>query len=200
MEQSELFRYAVRELERLAIQYAVVGSWGSSVYGEARFTQDIDIVLELPERLIPDFCAAFPSPDFSLSPAAVSDAVRRRFQFNVLHPESGGKIDFILVRRDAWHQAQLARRRQLEFRSGSESFKGYAAAPEDVILGKLWYYAEGGGDRHLRDISGILRVTGPGVDRSYVERWAQALGYLDVWEQVVAVADGPDRPPGPGVP
>ena len=25
------------------------------------------------------------------------------------------------------------------------------AAPEDVILGKLWYFAEGGGDRHLRD-------------------------------------------------
>jgi hypothetical protein len=33
------------------------------------------------------------------------------------------------------------------------------AAPEDVILGKLWYFAEGGCDRHLRDIAGILRVT-----------------------------------------
>ena len=59
------------------------------------------------------------------------------------------------------------------------------AAPEDVILGKLWYYAEGGGDRHLRDIAGILRVTGDGVDRAEVEHWARRLGYLEIWEAVV---------------
>ena len=74
------------------------------------------------------------------------------------------------------------------------------AAPEDVILGKLWYYSEGGGDRHLRDIAGILRVTGDGVDRAEVERWARELGNLDTWQQVVAKADAPDQPPGPGVP
>ena len=74
------------------------------------------------------------------------------------------------------------------------------AAPEDVILGKLWYYAQGGGDRHLRDIAGILRVTGDGVDRAEVERWASKLGYLDIWKVVVAKVDGPDQPPGPGVP
>lgn len=74
------------------------------------------------------------------------------------------------------------------------------AAPEDVILGKLWYYAEGGGDRHLRDIAGILRVTGEGVDRAEVERWARQLGYLEIWEAILARVDGPDLPPGPGAP
>ena len=66
------------------------------------------------------------------------------------------------------------------------------AAPEDVIIGKLWYFAEGGGDRHLRDIAGILRVTGAGVDRPEVERWARELGYLDIWQQIVAKADAPE--------
>jgi hypothetical protein len=74
------------------------------------------------------------------------------------------------------------------------------AAPEDVILGKLWYFAEGGGDRHLRDIAGILRVTGEGVDRAEVERWATKLGYLEIWHQIVAKVDAPDCPPGPGNP
>jgi hypothetical protein len=62
------------------------------------------------------------------------------------------------------------------------------------------YFAEGGGDRHLRDIAGILRVTGDGVDRAEVERWATELGYLEIWQQIVAKVDAPDSPPGPGAP
>ena len=71
------------------------------------------------------------------------------------------------------------------------------AAPEDVILGKLWYFSLGGGDRHLRDIAGILRVTGDGVNRAEVERWASQLGALEIWHQIVAKVDAPDAPPGP---
>ena len=69
-----------------------------------------------------------------------------------------------------------------------------------MIVGKLWYYSEGGGDRHLRDIAGILRVTGEGVDRAEVERWARQLGYLEIWEAILTKVDAPDPPPGPGVP
>jgi hypothetical protein len=74
------------------------------------------------------------------------------------------------------------------------------AAPEDVILGNLWYFAEGGGGRHLREVAGILRVTGEGVDRAEVERWATQLGYLEIWQQILAKVDGPDSPRGPGTP
>jgi hypothetical protein len=56
------------------------------------------------------------------------------------------------------------------------------------------------GDRDLRDIAGILRVTGAGVDRVEVERWARELGYLEIWEAILAKVDAPDPPPGPGVP
>jgi hypothetical protein len=31
------------------------------------------------------------------------------------------------------------------------------AAPEDVIIGKLRFFAEGASDEHLRDVAGILR-------------------------------------------
>jgi hypothetical protein len=74
------------------------------------------------------------------------------------------------------------------------------AAPEDVILGKLWYFSQGGGDRHLRDIAGILRVTGDGVDRAEVERWARKLGYLEIRQQILAKVDAPDALPRPGAP
>ncbi|MGI8476047.1 MAG: hypothetical protein ACR2OO_06730, partial [Thermomicrobiales bacterium] len=91
----------------------------------------------------------------------------------------------------------MARRRPVRLLADRDVM---VAAPEDVILGKLWYYSEGGGDRHLRDVAGILRVTGEGVGRAEVERWAAELGYLEVWRQIVARVDAPDPPPGPGTP
>ena len=200
MDQIELIRFTVLTLDRLAISYALVGSWGSGVYGEPRFTRDIDIVLDLKIDSVRQFCIAFPSDEFYLSEAAVRAAVRSRFQFNVLHPASGNKIDFILPRAGPWNANQLQRRRKVELRHGPTAFHVFVAAPEDVIIGKLWYFSEGGGERHLRDIAGILRVTGDGVDRSEVERWAKELGYLEIWRQIVAKADGPDQAPGPGVP
>ena len=200
MEQIELIRQTVEVLHSLVVPYALVGSWGSGIHGEPRFTRDVDIVFDLSLHQVVPFCAAFPAPEYYCSEHAVRDAVRSRFQFNVLHPTSGNKIDFILTRPEPWNAGQLLRCRTVELQSGLQTFRASVAAPEDVILGKLWYFSEGGGDRHLRDIAGILRVTGDGVDRAEVERWAKELGYLEIWEQIVAKVDGPDLPPGPGVP
>jgi hypothetical protein len=200
MEQLELLQYAIETLDRLAIPYAIVGSWGSGIYGEPRFTRDIDVVADLKIAVVAGFCAAFPDDEFYLSESAVREAVRNRSQFNVIHPASGNKIDFMMTRDEPWHAGQVTRRRRVTVGTGEQQFSGFVAAPEDVILGKLWYYSEGGGDRHLRDIAGILRVTGDGVDRAEVERWARQLGYLEIWNAIIETVDAPDRPPGPGVP
>jgi hypothetical protein len=178
----DLLRHALDALERLAIPHMVVGSIASSSYGEYRFTNDVDIVIALNERDVPVFLAAFPGPEFSVSPDAVRDAIRSRFQFNVLHTPSGGKIDFIVSRDDEWGQAQMARRRRILLLPDREAF---AAAPEDVILGKLWYYNEGRSDKHLRDIAGILRMSGDQIDRADIEAWARKLGLEEAWAAVV---------------
>ena len=62
---------------------------------------------------------------------------------------------------------------------------GYTAAPEDVILAKLWYYHEGGSDKHLRDIAAMLQVSGEVIDRGYIDRWARELGYTEEWRAVL---------------
>ena len=45
---------------------------------------------------------AFPEADFYLSHEAAIDAILRRGQFNVIHMDSGNKIDFMIARDDAW--------------------------------------------------------------------------------------------------
>lgn len=70
------------------------------------------------------------------------------------------------------------------------------ASPEDVILGKMVYYREGGSEKHLRDITGILRISDDIVDRDYVADFAKQLGLADIWDAVLERMREPPFRPG----
>jgi hypothetical protein len=182
VDQPELLKFTIRALERLSIPYAIVGSFASGVWGESRFTQDIDILVELKPNDVPLLCAAFPDAEFYVSQSAANEAVVRHDQFNVINPMSGNKIDFMIAGKSPWVRAQIERRKRIAFFPDQE---GAVAAAEDVILGKLVFYHEGGSDKHLRDITGILKFSGDLVDRDYVSRFAAQLGVADIWQSML---------------
>jgi hypothetical protein len=82
MEQSELLHHAVGVFKAMNLRYFVTGSTATIIYGEPRFTNDIDIVVDLSESDVAELCRHFPPDDFYLSEAAARDAVARRGQFN----------------------------------------------------------------------------------------------------------------------
>ena len=110
MDQADLLRYVISVLESQELTYALVGSYASAVYGEPRFTHDIDLVVSLTPDAANRLCAAFPAPEFYVSPVAAREAVAGGGQFNVIHPASGNKIDFMIPPRNAWGRMQLTRR------------------------------------------------------------------------------------------
>jgi hypothetical protein len=181
VEQTDLLERTVEILELLSIPYAIVGSFASGAWGESRFTQDIDILVAVTPSQATALCKAFPAPDFYASETAAQEAVTRRSQFNVIHPASGNKIDFMIAGATPWSLAQLQRRKRIAI---SADHDAAFAAPEDVILGKLLYYADGGSEKHLRDITGILKISGDIVDRKYISHFASELGVHDFWEAV----------------
>jgi hypothetical protein len=183
MDQADLLRMVVTVLERLGVPYLVTGSTATIYYGEPRFTNDIDIVVQLPAARIGDFCRLFPSVEFYLDEESVRDAVASCGQFNLIHPGSGLKVDFIIPPDTAFERSRFGR--VVRARPGPD-FEATFAAPEDVIVKKLEYYAAGGSEKHLRDITGILKTSGDRVDRDYVARWAAQLGVSQVWEAVLA--------------
>jgi hypothetical protein len=182
VEQVDLLRQVVNILEEQEILYLLVGSLASGVYGEPRLTHDIDVVVELRPDQVARLCAAFPVPDYYVSEQAAREAVARGGQFNVIHPTSGNKIDFMIARQDAWGRSQISRRRREQILPGRP---GYTAAPEDVIVGKLWYYREGGSEKHLRDIAAMLQVSGTEIDREYINHWTRQLGLTEAWQAVL---------------
>ena len=184
MQQIELLQFALDILERLGIPYMLVGSYASGVYGEPRLTLDIDIVIAPSEPQLRSLCSAFPQDEFYVSADAALAALQLpNGQFNVIHPETSYKIDFMIARTDPWGREQLARRQRVEVLRGQQ---GFVARPEDVIISKMLYYQEGGSEKHLRDIAGILRVSGQFVDRDYVQRWSVELGLEDIWDAILA--------------
>jgi hypothetical protein len=62
MNQAELLRYLVDALEESGIDYMISGSQASVYYGEPRFTQDIDVVVEIMPSQLPNLLGRFCRP------------------------------------------------------------------------------------------------------------------------------------------
>ena len=187
MEQSELLRFLVAALERLKLPYFITGSTVTIFYGEPRFTNDIDVVVDLTESVVPEFCRQFPEAAFYVSEAAVLDAIRRHSQFNIIHPRSGLKIDVMIPLASEFNESRFKRVRRV--RTGVDWDASFAS-PEDVIIKKLEYCLEGGSEKHLRDIAGVLKTSGPQIDLAYIERWAARLGLAEIWFSVLQRVSG----------
>jgi hypothetical protein len=182
MEQSELLHFVVDALERIGLRYFVTGSMATIFFGEPRFTNDIDIVVDLPADKIAQICAAFPSPDFYLSEDTVRRAVSRRGQFNIIHPTSGLKVDMMIPADSPFNRSRFARAKKIR---PAPDFDATFSSAEDVILKKMEAYREGGSEKHLRDIAGVLKISGVHLDYGYLEDWADRLGTARVLTKIL---------------
>ncbi|MSQ95804.1 MAG: hypothetical protein EXR98_14780 [Gemmataceae bacterium] len=185
MEPSELLRRLVDVLDRQQIRYLVTGSVATTTYGESRFTNDIDVVVELGMGNVDAFCATFAAPEFYCSRDSVIEAIRQHFQFNILHPKSGFKIDVFIPEDSDFNRSRFNRRVRI---AGADGHETWFASPEDVIIKKMTYYQKGRSEKHLRDIAGVLKIKEDKVDREYIAAWAGRLQLLDIWREILKQA------------
>lgn len=183
MATSDLLVYAAGVLDRLGLRYFVTGSMATISYGEPRFTNDIDIVVDLPLGKIGALCASFPEPEYYVSEESAQRAVRNQSQFNIIQPSAGLKIDVMIPERSAFNEGLFRRVRRLEPVNGIQvNF----ASPEDAILMKLVYYRDGGSDKHLRDISGILKIGAGSLDLDLIAYWTEELEVAETWRELIS--------------
>lgn len=185
LEDRELFLIFVRPLNRLGIAYMVTGSAASMAYGEPRVTLDIDVVVELTTPQTALLPAAFPPEAFYCPPReviAIETERPSRGHFNVIHLETGFKADFFPVGDDPLHRWAMARRRRVEMFAEPVML----APPEYVIVRKLEYFQEGGSDKHLRDIRGMLDISGDLIDRTVLDSMIQERSLDAAWQRVKA--------------
>ena len=183
--EGNVFLLFTRRLNALGIRYMVTGSVASIAYGEARLTHDVDIVVEILGAHVERLGAAFPHSDFYLPPAEVIQIEANRLQrghFNIIHHETGFKADIYPCGRDRLSIWGMENARKIVVEDSDVWF----APPEYVILRKLESFREGGSEKHLRDIEGILGTSGDLVNLSEIDRRAESLGVRAEWDALRA--------------
>ncbi|MEN8160170.1 MAG: hypothetical protein ABFS41_08880 [Myxococcota bacterium] len=172
----------VSELDRFGIPHMLAGSFASTYHGHPRTTNDIDLVIDPSRTALDEFVRALDPDRFYVSAEAARTAYERRGQFNVVLLDSGWKADLILRKERPFSRAEFERREPAEI-AGTPLF---VATAEDTIVAKLEWARAGESERQLRDVVGILEVSGEGLDRAYIARWVSELGLEDLWDRASA--------------
>jgi hypothetical protein len=182
MEHDLLKLFAV-PLEAATIDYVITGSVASILYAEPRLTHDIDMVVHLHAQDAQRIPVLFPEKEYYCPPEeTILAEIKRpgRAQFNVIHHDSGFKADFFLHGDDPLHAWAFAHKRRMAI---GDEYKVWLAPPEYVVIRKLQYFAEGGSDKHLRDIQSMIAIMKDGLDLRFIEMQASNLGLVDEWKQ-----------------
>jgi hypothetical protein len=176
----------IEVLEELGAPYHVGGSYASSIHGVPRQTQDIDVVVDLPPVSARSLVSMI-KDDFYVDEESVMRAIRDKSSFNVIHLDSGIKVD-LFVRGDAPFDLEEFARHRAELVQTEPERHIYVKTAEDILLRKLLWYQMGGevSDRQWLDLLGIARTQGDDIDRSYVKHWARELGVRQLLDTLLA--------------
>jgi len=176
----DLFGIFLQRFNSTTIRYMVTGSVAATIYGEPRLTQDIDLVVHLARRDAEALAEAFPSSAYYVPPVEVLQVEGERpsgGHFNLLHLDTGLRADCYGAGESPLNAWGLDRRRPVIVAGETV----WVAPPEYVILSKLDYFRQSGGERHLEDVGRMLRVSGEQIGRDDIERWVGRLGLEAAW-------------------
>jgi hypothetical protein len=170
--------------ERFSIPYYIGGSVASSFHGNRRATQDVDIIAAIQLHHVQTLVKLLEN-EYYIDAAMIRDAIRHQSSFNLLHNDTGIKIDIFVLKTSAFAQHELSRARQEIIEPGTRPF--YVATPEDIILNKLNWWKMGGGvsTRQWNDIVEVIKRQAHTLDLSYLRQSASSLGIVDILEQAL---------------
>jgi len=179
----QVIRLVVANLDKLGIPYMLAGSFASSLYGEARFTHDADLVVLLKPEQIDPFVKIF-SLEFYTDRGLVEQAMKTGVSFNIVHFQSSFKVDFFVLGDESFDRVAFSRRCPRKLGSEPE-FETHLQTPEDTILSKLRWYRQGGevSENQWRDVIGILKTQADRLDLEYLGKWAADLRVADLLER-----------------
>jgi hypothetical protein len=163
----------------------ITGAVAAVIYGEPRFTRDLDVVVDLRPGDAHRVVSAFPGDRFYTPPPEVVEQEAARplhGHFNLIHHGTALRADCYVAGIDPLHKWAITRRIRHDVRA-----VGVWVAPiEYVILRKLEWYRDGGASRHLDDIRAMLRVSGGNLDRAALDAWVTRLGLENEWKLIAS--------------
>ena len=175
--------------DRLGVVWYVGGSVASTVHGQFRATNDVDVVAELRTEHAREIGSVL-GADHYVDEESIVDACQRRSSFNLVHFGTGLKIDVFVVP-DSEYAAEARERRVRAPVGDARSTRPiWVASAEDTVLAKLDWYRRGAevSERQWRDVQGVLRLSRATLDLAYLHQWASVLDVADLLTRALADA------------
>lgn len=173
--QIDIVRDISTRFDAADIGYMLTGSMAMNCYALPRVPRNIDVVVALRAKDAEVVYRLF-SPAYDISREAVDSAIAQQSFFNLFHRKSRVRVDGIIRQQTKYRLLEFDRRQRITI----ENFRTWIVNKDDLIISKLHWARKSRSERHLRDVKNLVAT---GCDRSYVERWARALGVFRLWEE-----------------
>jgi hypothetical protein len=159
------------------LPFMLTGSFALAYYATPRMTRDLDIVVALSERDVNALVAAFES-DFYIDADAARSAVVSERMFNLMHLESGVKVDLIVRKSSDFRQVEFERRKPVAI----AGIRTWIVSCEDLILSKLVWALDSNSELQRRDIRQLLAGA---INLDYIRKWAPHLGVTTLLNELM---------------
>jgi hypothetical protein len=182
MQQPDFIKAFIIPIENSALDYFITGSVATILYGEPRLTHGIDIVIALNLSQSHLIANIFPLDSYCCPPDEVIHSEIRKAgkgQFNIIHHNSSLKADFFIFKSDPLHQWAMKNRLRITVDDTSL----WVTPPEYVIIRKLLYFKEGGSEKHIRDIRGLLLQRGDTLDSQWLIEQIETYSLFYEWNR-----------------
>lgn len=141
-------------LNSIQVPHYIGGSLASSLWGEPRYSEDLDLVIEISPDQTRALIVAF-DQEFYVSESAVEEAlIARSSSFNIISLDSAEKAGLFISRGDQFSRSKMARRVLYSTSNGQL----WIASAEDIILQKLVWRKNSDSEKQWRDVLGVLKL------------------------------------------
>lgn len=158
----------VNFLSSTKIDYVILGGVAVSIYGEPRFTSDIDVNIVMDKEDIDNFLKRAKIYGFHPLPSNIKEFVKKTgvVPMSFSKGKVSGRCDFII----AENPLEYSGIKRGKWRKIS-SFKARFVSPEDLIIHKITSQRP----RDIEDVRGILVRQRGKLDIKYIETWLERL-------------------------
>ncbi len=158
------FTKIISILEKEKFQYLIIGGLATSILGEARVTNDIDILISLHEKDLQCFLKIARKKGFQFNTQTIQNSINLRGVFQLAYDKV--HIDF-LIGQMPFELEAFQRRKRIKLFDLTASFP----TEEDLILLKLI----AGREKDILDIKNIIIRHGKKLDTTYLKKWAKII-------------------------
>ena len=167
----------VEALERLQIEYVLVGGIAVMYHGYARTTEDVDFVINLESQgRLPELVTLL-GPDYVLSPQTTFEVYTSKTYRTIEVLGTPIKIDVFFVT-DDFDREQFSRKKKFTLFSREV----YLPTVEDVLVVKLRWQRR----KDLVDVTYVMGINEQNLDWNYLEKWCAKHGTRDLLLQMRA--------------